>query len=152
MGEGRWNLEMLWRDESLDVGADVVGAGEEVEKTKNKQSFSQQRTDASIFLFSALGKYATEIGDPTTKERHWLGTFDTAQVAALAYDRAALAMKGTQARTDFIYFGITSFDTVLIPCDTQNHTSIVQQLDVSCCCQRSSCVTPMKTSEAWQGT
>ncbi|PPR92247.1 hypothetical protein GOBAR_AA28415 [Gossypium barbadense] len=47
------------------------------------------------------GRYAAEIRDPTTKERHWLGTFDTAQEAALAYDRAALSMKGTQARTNF---------------------------------------------------
>lgn len=49
------------------------------------------------------GRYAAEIRDPTTKERHWLGTFDTAQEAALAYDRAALSMKGTQARTNFLY-------------------------------------------------
>ncbi|KAJ4769276.1 Ethylene-responsive transcription factor [Rhynchospora pubera] len=49
------------------------------------------------------GRYAAEIRDPTTKERHWLGTFDTAQEAALAYDRAALSMKGTQARTNFVY-------------------------------------------------
>ncbi|KAL8047701.1 hypothetical protein ABFX02_07G017300 [Erythranthe guttata] len=49
------------------------------------------------------GRYAAEIRDPTTKERHWLGTFDTAQEAALAYDRAALSIKGTQARTNFIY-------------------------------------------------
>lgn len=49
------------------------------------------------------GRYAAEIRDPNTKERHWLGTFDTAQEAALAYDRAALSIKGTQARTNFIY-------------------------------------------------
>lgn len=49
------------------------------------------------------GRFAAEIRDPNTKERHWLGTFDTAQEAALAYDRAALSMKGTQARTNFIY-------------------------------------------------
>ncbi|KAM7280284.1 hypothetical protein ACFE04_007418 [Oxalis oulophora] len=49
------------------------------------------------------GRYAAEIRDPTTKERHWLGTFDTAQEAALAYDRAALSMKGSQARTNFVY-------------------------------------------------
>ncbi|CAA6654238.1 unnamed protein product [Spirodela intermedia] len=51
------------------------------------------------------GRYAAEIRDPSTKERHWLGTFDTAQEAAAAYDRAALAMKGTQARTNFVYSG-----------------------------------------------
>ncbi|XP_077219411.1 integrase-type DNA-binding superfamily protein [Tasmannia lanceolata] len=67
------------------------------------------------------GRYAAEIRDPSTKERHWLGTFDTAQEAALAYDRAALNMKGTQARTNFIYpDNTTPFQTLLTPFDPQN--------------------------------
>ncbi|KAK4372557.1 hypothetical protein RND71_007941 [Anisodus tanguticus] len=64
------------------------------------------------------GRYAAEIRDPTTKERHWLGTFDTAQEAALAYDRAALCMKGTQARTNFIYTSDsanTNFPSLISP-------------------------------------
>ncbi|CAA2954481.1 ethylene-responsive transcription factor ERF086 [Olea europaea subsp. europaea] len=62
------------------------------------------------------GRYAAEIRDPTTKERHWLGTFDTAQEAALAYDRAALSMKGTQARTNFVYSDqTTTFHSLLTP-------------------------------------
>ncbi|KAK9288433.1 hypothetical protein L1049_016890 [Liquidambar formosana] len=66
------------------------------------------------------GRYAAEIRDPTTKERHWLGTFDTAQEAALAYDRAALSMKGTQARTNFIYSDNTSFHSLLTPFDVDS--------------------------------
>ncbi|CAA2983167.1 ethylene-responsive transcription factor ERF086 [Olea europaea subsp. europaea] len=69
------------------------------------------------------GRYAAEIRDPTTKERHWLGTFDTAQEAALAYDRAALNIKGTQARTNFIYsdnYSNTPFQSFLsTPFDLQ---------------------------------
>ncbi|KAK9671867.1 hypothetical protein RND81_12G059900 [Saponaria officinalis] len=63
------------------------------------------------------GRYAAEIRDPTTKERHWLGTFDTAHEAALAYDRAALSMKGTQARTNFIYSDTSPFFPLLSPFD-----------------------------------
>ncbi|CAB4262754.1 unnamed protein product [Prunus armeniaca] len=65
------------------------------------------------------GRYAAEIRDPSTKERHWLGTFDTAQEAALAYDRAALSMKGSQARTNFIYSDNTTFHSLLTPFDLQ---------------------------------
>lgn len=65
------------------------------------------------------GRYAAEIRDPTTKERHWLGTFDTAQEAALAYDRAALSIKGTQARTNFVYADNSTFHTLLTPFDVQ---------------------------------
>ncbi|KAK7331345.1 hypothetical protein VNO77_25568 [Canavalia gladiata] len=65
------------------------------------------------------GRYAAEIRNPLTKERHWLGTFDTAQEAALAYDRAALSMKGCQAKTNFIYSQDTNFHNVVTPMHAQ---------------------------------
>ncbi|KAJ4792485.1 Ethylene-responsive transcription factor 12 [Rhynchospora pubera] len=47
------------------------------------------------------GRYAAEIRDPWKKTRVWLGTFDTPVEAALAYDRAARALRGIKAKTNF---------------------------------------------------
>ncbi|KAL2343305.1 hypothetical protein Fmac_004590 [Flemingia macrophylla] len=63
-------------------------------KIKNKPKFVGVRQRAS-------GKWAAEIKDTSRKIRLWLGTYQTAEEAARAYDEAACLLRGSNTRTNF---------------------------------------------------
>ncbi|CAN4109299.1 unnamed protein product [Withania somnifera] len=48
------------------------------------------------------GKWVAEIKDTTQKIRMWLGTYETAEEAARAYDQAAVLLRGSNTRTNFL--------------------------------------------------
>lgn len=68
--------------------------------------FKERTTNNSRSKFVGVrqrpsGKWVAEIKDTTQKIRMWLGTFETAEEAARAYDEAAYLLRGSNTRTNF---------------------------------------------------
>jgi len=58
------------------------------------------------------GRFAAEIRDPSKKTRVWLGTFDSAEEAAMAYDTAARNLRGPKAKTNFLISSVSPSNPV----------------------------------------
>ncbi|CAN6282266.1 unnamed protein product [Urochloa humidicola] len=74
--------------------AEAVSAAAAQQQQRGRKRFVGVRQRPS-------GRWVAEIKDTIQKIRVWLGTFDTAEEAARAYDEAACLLRGSNTRTNF---------------------------------------------------
>ncbi|CAJ2644629.1 ethylene-responsive transcription factor erf017-like protein [Trifolium pratense] len=70
----------------------------------NVEKTAAERSDSSLFRGirkRKWGKWVSEIRLPNSRQRIWLGSYDTAEKAARAFDAATLCLRGSGAKFNF---------------------------------------------------